>query len=198
TWEDVNDEAPLAERAGYPVRIVSGEQTNVKLTTPEDFDLAEAIVRRNNWPAAAGRAGTGYDSHRLVPGRPVMRGGIAIPSDRGGFGHSDADVVCHAIVDALLGAAGLGDIGRHFPDTDPRWKDSAGLDLLSRAFDLVAERGFEVGNVDTTVILESPRISAYVERMREAVGRALRVPPELVSIKGKTNEGLEAIGRGVG
>ena len=142
------------------------------------------------------RVGCGFDVHRLVEGRRLVLGGVVLPFERGLEGHSDADVLLHAICDAILGAIGQGDIGRHFPDTDPRWKDSAGLDLLSRAFDLVAERGFEVGNVDTTVILESPKISAHVERMREAVGRALRVPPELVSIKGKTNEGLDAIGRG--
>jgi 2-C-methyl-D-erythritol 4-phosphate cytidylyltransferase/2-C-methyl-D-erythritol 2,4-cyclodiphosphate synthase len=193
---DVTDEATLAERAGHPVRIVMGEPTNVKLTSPEDLTIAEAIARRNDSAPAAGRAGTGYDSHRLVSGRPLMLGGISIPSDKGGLGYSDADVVCHAIVDALLGATGLGDIGRHFPNTDPRWKGAPGLDLLSRAFALVDERGVEVGNVDATVILESPKIQAYVEQMREAVARAIGVDPAQVSIKGKTNEGLDAIGRG--
>src|SRR5207344_1858641 len=101
-----------------------------------------------------GRAGTGYDLHRLVPGRPLILGGVTIPSDRGALGHSDADVVCHAVTDAILGAAALGDIGRHFPDTDPRWKDANSLDLLRRVVQLAAEQGLMVGNVDVTVILQ--------------------------------------------
>jgi len=131
--------------------------------------VAEAIARgldtqsdvrnpQSALPARTGRAGTGYDLHRLVPGRPLVLGGVTIPSDRGALGHSDADVVCHAITDAILGAACLGDIGRHFPDADPRWKNASSLDLLKRAVALVAAERLEVGNVDVTVILERPKL----------------------------------------
>ena len=147
-------------------------------------------------PARTGRAGTGYDLHRLVAGRPLVLGGVTIPSDRGALGHSDADVVCHAVTDAILGGACLGDIGRHFPDSDPRWKDASSLDLLRRTVALAAEHGFEVGNVDVTVILEAPKIGGYVDAMRAAVAGAIGLDIARVSIKGKTNEGMDAIGRG--
>jgi len=147
-------------------------------------------------PARTGRAGTGYDLHRLVAGRPLVLGGVTIPSDRGALGHSDADVVCHAVTDAILGGACLGDIGRHFPDSDPQWKDASSVDLLRRAVALVAEEGLEVGNVDVTVVLEAPKIQGYVDAMRAAVAGAIGLDVARVSIKGKTNEGMDAIGRG--
>jgi len=131
-----------------------------------------------------------------VAGRPLILGGVTIPAERGALGHSDADVVCHAITDAVLGASGLGDIGRHFPDSDPRWKDANSIDLLRRAVSLVAEHGFEIGNVDVTVILEAPKIRDHVEAMRASVAAALGIVRERVSIKGKTNEGMDAVGRG--
>jgi 2-C-methyl-D-erythritol 4-phosphate cytidylyltransferase / 2-C-methyl-D-erythritol 2,4-cyclodiphosphate synthase len=194
---EATDEAALAERTGHHVRIVEGEPSNIKITTPEDVPSAELIARRGGQqPARTGRAGTGYDLHRLVPGRRLMIGGIEIPSDRGPLGHSDGDVVSHAVVDAMLGAVGLGDIGRHFPDNDPRWKDAAGLELLARAAALVRAHGFEVGNVDVTVVLESPRIKAFVDPMRAAVAGTLGIAVDRVSIKGKTNEGVDAVGRG--
>lgn len=194
---DATDEAALAERAGYSVRIVEGEQTNIKLTTPDDLAVANAIARSAaSRSLRTARAGTGYDLHRLVPGRPLVLGGVSIPSDLGALGHSDADVVCHAITDAVLGGAGLGDIGGHFPDSDPRWKDASSLDLLRRATALVAEGGYEVANVDVTVILERPKIREHVEAMRAAVAGAMGIDPRRVSVKGKTNEGIDAIGRG--
>jgi 2-C-methyl-D-erythritol 2,4-cyclodiphosphate synthase len=147
-------------------------------------------------PARTGRAGTGYDLHRLVEGRPLIIGGVTIPSARGALGHSDADVVCHAITDAVLGAAGLGDIGTHFPDTDPAWKGASSLDLLSRAVALVRAQGLDVGNVDVTVILEAPKIKPHIAAMREAVAQAIGIAVDRVSIKGKTNEGVDAVGRG--
>ena len=120
----------------------------------------------------------------------------AVAAPAGALGHSDADVVCHAVTDAILGAVGLGDIGRHFPDSDPRWRDASSLDLLARAVAMVTDRGYEVGNLDVTVILEAPKIRDYVDAMRVSVARALGVDPSRVSIKGKTNEGVDAIGRG--
>jgi len=193
---DATDEAMLAERAGHHVHLVEGDSRNIKITTPEDITVAEAILQRGARPASTGRAGTGYDLHRLVEGRALILGGITIPSERGALGHSDADVVCHALTDALLGAACLGDIGRHFPDTDGRWKDASSLDLLRRAVAMVAEQGLQVGNVDVTVILERPKISNHVEAVRAAVADALGVDVGRVSIKGKTNEGVDAVGRG--
>ena len=197
TGADATDEAMLAERAGHHVRLVDGDSRNIKITTAEDLAIAEAIARSSGErPARTGRAGTGYDLHRLVEGRPLILGGITIPSDRGALGHSDADVVCHAVTDAVLGAASLGDIGRHFPDSDPRWKGASSLDLLQRAVAILAEQGLQVGNVDVTVILERPKISGHVEAMRTAVAGALGIDVARVSIKGKTNEGVDAVGRG--
>jgi len=199
--DDATDEAALAERAGHQVRLVTGEASNIKITTPDDLVLAEAIAQAGKHdaiavPVGTGRAGMGYDLHRLVAGRPLILGGVTIPSDVGALGHSDADVVCHAITDAILGAAGHGDIGRHFPDADPRWKDAPSLDLLARAAQMVAAQGFEVGNVDVTVLLERPKIRDHVDAMRQAVATALGIDAARVSIKGKTNEGVDAIGRG--
>jgi 2-C-methyl-D-erythritol 4-phosphate cytidylyltransferase/2-C-methyl-D-erythritol 2,4-cyclodiphosphate synthase len=190
---EATDEAALAERAGFQVHIVEGEPGNVKITTEDDLQAAR---QRTSGRARTGRAGTGYDLHRLVGGRPLLLAGVAIPSERGALGHSDADVVCHAATDAILGAAGLGDIGRHFPDTDARWKDASSLVLLEHAAALVREAGFEVGNLDVTVILERPKIKDYVDQMRERLGAAVGIEASRVSVKGKTNEGMDAVGRG--
>lgn len=121
---------------------------------------------------------------------------MTIPSDRGALGHSDADVVCHAVTDAILGAAALGDIGAHFPDSDPRWQDADSIELLRQVVALVAARGLMVGNVDVTVILETPKIRGHVEVMRASVAAAIGIAVDRVSIKGKTNEGVDAVGRG--
>jgi 2-C-methyl-D-erythritol 4-phosphate cytidylyltransferase/2-C-methyl-D-erythritol 2,4-cyclodiphosphate synthase len=189
---DATDEAELAERAGHLVRLVEGEATNIKITTRDDIAVANAIAG----PARTGRAGIGYDLHRLVAGRPLILGGVTIPFDRGLQGHSDADAVCHAIADAILGAVGEGDIGRHFPDSDPAWRGASSLDLLRRAAEIVGGAGMAVGNVDATVIAERPKIGPFVDEMRANIARALGVAPDRVSIKGKTNEGLGEIGRG--
>jgi len=194
---DATDEAALAERAGHPVRIVEGDATNIKITTNADLAVADAIVRQTSAkPARTGRAGTGYDLHRLVEGRPLIIAGVTVPSDRGALGHSDADVACHAVTDAILGAAGLDDIGAHFPDTDPRWKDASSLDLLARTVALVAAEGYEIGNVDVTIVLQAPKIKPHIAAMRDAMAGALGVDSARVSVKGKTNEGVDAVGRG--
>jgi len=192
---DATDEAALAERAGHPVRIVAGEASNIKVTTPEDLVIAEAIGRGGK-AARTGRAGMGYDLHRFVEGRPLILGGVTIPFDRGLAGHSDADAVCHAVTDAILGAAGAGDIGRHFSDTDPRWKGASSVDLLRRAVEMVHAEGLAVGNVDATVILERPKLAPHIDQMRANLAAVLGVSIDRVSIKGKTNEGLGEIGRG--
>jgi 2-C-methyl-D-erythritol 4-phosphate cytidylyltransferase/2-C-methyl-D-erythritol 2,4-cyclodiphosphate synthase len=197
---EATDEAVLAEQAGYQVRLVEGEASNIKITTPEDVSLAEAIAAtRDGRPASDShlmRIGTGYDLHRLVEGRPLVLGGVTVPADRGALGHSDADVVCHTVTDALLGAASLGDIGAHFPDSDPRWKGASSLDLLARAAALLAPRGLAIANVDVTIVLERPTLRPHIEAMRQAIAGRLDVDLSCVSIKAKTNEGVDAVGRG--
>ena len=190
---EATDEAALAEQAGHRVRLVEGEAHNLKITTEDDLVLARVLSGEG---AGAMRAGHGYDLHRLVEGRPLVLAGVRIPSDRGPIGHSDGDVICHAVVDALLGAAAAGDIGQQFPDTDPRWKDAPGLDLLARAAAVITDAGFTVENVDVVVILERPRIRPHVETIRAAIAGVLGVGPGRISVKGKTNEGVDAIGRG--
>jgi 2-C-methyl-D-erythritol 4-phosphate cytidylyltransferase/2-C-methyl-D-erythritol 2,4-cyclodiphosphate synthase len=193
--EDATDEATLVERAGHRVQLVEGEASNIKITTPEDLELADAIARSLK-PARTGRAGIGYDLHRLVEGRPLILGGVAIPFEKGLWGHSDADAICHALTDAILGAAGAGDIGAHFPDTDARWSGASSLMLLEKTAAIVGAQGLEVGNVDVTVVAERPKLAPYIETMRANIAGALGIAVGLVSIKGKTNEGVDAIGRG--
>ena len=193
---DATDEAALAERAGHVVRVVEGDPDNWKVTTARDLDAAMARTRRGGQARAASRVGVGYDLHRLVERRPLVLGGVTVPADRGALGHSDADVVCHAATDAILGAACLGDIGRHFPDTSPEWKDASSLDLLGRAAMMVRQQGLGIRNLDVTVLLERPKIAMFLERIREGVADALAIPVTCVSVKGKTNEGVDAIGRG--
>ena len=191
---DVTDEATLVERAGYPVRLVPGEAQNVKITTVDDWNVARAAA--GGTAPALTRIGTGYDLHRLVEGRPLVLAGVSIPAPKGSLGHSDADVVCHSLTDAILGAAALGDIGGHFPDSDDRWRGAAGLDLLARAVQLVHEAGFVVVNVDAVVILERPKLAPYLPDICTNLARTLGIERLAVSVKGKTNEGLGEIGRG--
>jgi len=190
---DVTDEAMLLERAGVPVRLVAGEPRNLKITTPEDLSMAEAMLA-GDVPAL--RVGTGYDLHRLVEGRPLILGGVTIPYDRGLLGHSDADVVCHAVTDAILGPTGLGDIGRLFPDTDPAYAGADSLVLLREAAAQVAAAGWRLVNVDVTIIAQRPKLAPHVDAMRRTVAAALGVDPAVVTLKGKTNEGVDATGAG--
>ncbi len=189
------DEAMLVERAGIPVHIVEGEASNIKVTTPADLSSARAQVGRG-WAAAIIRIGTGYDLHRLVPGRPLVLAGVRIPFELGLDGHSDADIVCHAVTDAILGAAASGDIGQHFPDTDPRFKDADSVDLLRRAVAIVRAASFAVSNVDVTVIAERPKLQPHVAAMRASLATALEIDIGAVSVKAKTNERVGEIGRG--
>jgi len=142
------------------------------------------------------RIGIGYDIHRLVEGRRLILGGVEIPFEKGLLGHSDSDVLTHAICDALLGAAALGDIGSHFPDTDPQFRGAASLDLLSKVAELISERGLTISNVDAIIIAERPKLAPHIQPMRERLADILGVELNRVSIKAKTNEGLDAIGRG--
>jgi 2-C-methyl-D-erythritol 2,4-cyclodiphosphate synthase len=144
------------------------------------------------------RVGLGYDSHRFADGRRLVLGGVEIAHERGLDGHSDADAVAHAITDALLGATGLGDIGRHFPPDDEQWRDANSIELLRRVAQLAAEHNYQVVNVDVTIVCEAPRISTHADAMRERLAGALVIAPSAVSVKGKTNEGMGWIGAGEG
>jgi 2-C-methyl-D-erythritol 2,4-cyclodiphosphate synthase len=143
-----------------------------------------------------GRIGIGYDIHRLVEGRKLILAGVEIPFEKGLLGHSDSDVLTHAICDALLGAAALGDIGAHFPDTDERYRGAASLDLLARVVELITERGYRVANVDAVVMAERPMLRAHIAAMRERLAAVLQVDIDSVSVKAKTSEGLGSVGRG--
>jgi 2-C-methyl-D-erythritol 2,4-cyclodiphosphate synthase len=142
--------------------------------------------------------GFGYDVHRLVPGRPLVLGGVSIPHEKGLDGHSDADVLLHAVMDALLGAAGLGDIGTHFPETDPTFQGADSLALLRRVVQLLRREGLQAGNVDTTLLAEQPRIAPHVEQMRANIAGALGIAARRVSVKATTNEQMGFVGRGEG
>jgi 2-C-methyl-D-erythritol 2,4-cyclodiphosphate synthase len=143
------------------------------------------------------RVGFGYDSHRFAEGRKLILGGVEIPFERGLAGHSDADVLCHAIIDAILGALGLGDIGSHFPDTDPKWRDAVSVELLKYTVEMAKLNGYVVSWVDSTVIAERPKLAGYMGMMKSALSRA-GISPGRISIKAKTNEGMGFTGRGEG
>jgi 2-C-methyl-D-erythritol 2,4-cyclodiphosphate synthase len=144
------------------------------------------------------RSGIGYDSHRLAAGRRLVIGGVELPSERGLDGHSDADVLTHAVIDALLGAAGLGDIGEHFPDSDERWRDADSIALLEVVVRMVGEQGLEVVNVDCTLVMEAPKLSPHRQAIRERIAQALALDPALVNVKASTGEGIGFVGRGEG
>jgi 2-C-methyl-D-erythritol 4-phosphate cytidylyltransferase/2-C-methyl-D-erythritol 2,4-cyclodiphosphate synthase len=192
---DATDEAMLAEQAGHTVRVVDGDPRNLKITTPDDLAMAEHFAGS----AAHGptlRIGNGYDLHRLVPGRPLILGGARIPFEKGLEAHSDGDAICHAVTDAVLGAAGAGDIGRQFPDTDPALKNADSIELLRRAVAIVRAAGYGIVNVDIVVIAQQPKLAPHVEAIRSNLSGALGCDPSQVSVKGKTNEGVDSMGAG--
>lgn len=181
------------------MRLVEGEATNIKITTPEDLNVSRALIGSRDLGSGIGsvtRVGIGYDLHRLEAGRRLVIGGVQIPYDVGLVGHSDADVLCHAVTDAILGAAAAGDIGQHFPDSDPRWKDADSIVLLRGAVEIVRAAGYEVTNVDAVVIAERPKLLPHVATMRANLAQAIGIDVASVSVKGKTNEGVDALGRG--
>jgi len=188
---EVTDEAMLVERLGVPVHVVDGDPRNIKVTTAEDLSAARSAQIETMM-----RIGTGYDLHTLVEGRPLILAGVTIDFAKGLSGHSDADIVCHAVTDAILGAAAAGDIGRMFPDTDAAWKDADSIALLRGAVARVHELGYRVANVDVTVIAQKPKLLPYLDAMRGNLAAALGVSPSAVSVKGKTNEGVDSMGRG--
>lgn len=143
------------------------------------------------------RIGFGYDSHRLVAGRKLIIGGVEVPFEKGLIGHSDADVLCHAITDAIIGALGLGDIGKHFPDSDPKWKNAVSIELLKYIVELAVMNGYALSWVDTTIIIEQPKISPFIDAMKDSLSKT-GILPGKINIKAKTNEGMGFIGRGEG
>lgn len=143
------------------------------------------------------RIGIGYDSHRLTEDRKLILGGVEIPFKKGLIGHSDADVLCHAIIDSIIGALGLGDIGKHFPDTDNRWKDASSIELLSKTVELTKKNGFEISWIDTIVIIEKPKLTPFIDKMKNSISKT-GIPLNSINIKAKTNEGMGFIGNGEG
>ncbi len=187
------DDASLLIASGKEVIAVAGDPRNSKVTTAADFRAAERSL------GDPPRSGIGYDSHRFDPDRPLILGGVTVPSEPGGLaGHSDADVLSHALIDALLGAAALGDIGRHFPDTDPAHAGADSLILLAKVGDLLAERGLAAAQVDAIIIAEHPKLAPYIEAMRVKLAAVLGLDQDRVSVKATSNEGMGAIGRGEG
>ena len=216
------DDASLVERLGLPVRIVEGSYENIKITTPVDLVVAESLLskRQNtisthnlgktgeeqsfgNTPTTTKsrldlRVGHGYDIHRFTTGRKLFLGGVEFENEEGLAGHSDADVMLHAVADALLGAIGAGDIGKLFPDTDPTYKDIRSTILLAHVGELLESRGWQIGNIDITLIAQRPRIAQHTNLMSSAIAEALKISPQQINIKATTAEGLGAVGQGLG
>ncbi len=187
------DEAGLLEALGHEVRLVSGDRRNLKITTMEDLALAESLLGPRET-----RSGQGLDVHRLVAGRPLVLGGVKIDFELGLLGHSDADVLTHAVMDALLAAAGLGDIGRHFPDRDPAFKDADSLILLDRVRRMLAQEGWRPVSVSVTLMAERPKIAHHAPAMAANLARVLGIAPQAVNVAATTSEGLGFTGRGEG
>ena len=186
------DDAALAEASGHEVYLVPGSADNLKLTTPEDLRMAERFF------TPGFRIGSGYDAHRLTEDRRLILCGVEIPYEQGLLGHSDADAALHALADALLGAAALGDIGRHFPDSDPAYKGISSLILLEKTVRLIGEAGFRPVNADVTIVAQAPKLAPYIPEMRENAARALGLPVSQVSVKATTTERMGFEGRGEG
>jgi 2-C-methyl-D-erythritol 4-phosphate cytidylyltransferase/2-C-methyl-D-erythritol 2,4-cyclodiphosphate synthase len=193
----VTDDASLVEALGRKVKLVMGAYDNIKITTPEDIIIAEAILRKKELTYMP-RVGMGFDVHRLVVNRPLVLGGAIVPFDKGCEGHSDADVLVHAIIDSLLGAAGAGDCGRHFPDTDYRYKDISSLILLKQTGQIIRNAGFSIENIDAVVVAQAPQLINHIPLMEENIASTLGIEKALINVKAKTTEGLGYCGRGEG
>ena len=192
------DDAQLFERTGRQVRITQGSEANLKITTPADIPAAEAALCIEKTEEKTMRIGHGYDVHRLVPERKLILGGVEIPYEKGLLGHSDADVLLHAIMDAMLGALALGDIGGHFPDNDPAYKGADSRVLLREVNRLIREAGYRPGNIDATVAAQAPKLKPHIPAMREKIATDLSIPVSAVSVKATTEEGLGFTGSGEG
>ena len=187
--QEATDDAALVEAMGYPVWCVEGEENNFKVTYPQDLEKVRTMLEGSI------KVGIGYDVHPLVKGRKLVLGGIEIPNEKGLQGHSDADVLCHAVVDALLGAAGLNDIGVHFPDSDPRYKGISSLEFLRDTAHFLQEEGWLIAHIDATLVLERPKIAPFRDKMKEKMAKALGISPSNINIKATTTEGLGFTGR---
>ena len=187
---DYTDDAQLLDAVGIRPHLTLGGYENIKLTTRDDIALAKAYLGGGKM-----RIGHGYDVHKLVSGRKLILGGVEIPHEKGLLGHSDADVLTHAIMDAILGAAALGDIGKLFPDTDPKYSGADSIELLKRVSALVSEKGYEIANIDATVIAQAPKLAPHIFEMRKNIASAIGADVENVSIKATTEEGLGFSGR---
>jgi 2-C-methyl-D-erythritol 4-phosphate cytidylyltransferase/2-C-methyl-D-erythritol 2,4-cyclodiphosphate synthase len=194
----VTDEAGAIEATGLQPKLVTGDATNLKITWPEDLARAQALLSARGASAAAGglRIGEGWDVHALVAGRPLVLGGVTIPHTHGLLAHSDGDALLHAITDALLGAAALGDIGRHFPDTDAAFKGADSVQLLAEAAARVRATGFAIVNVDATIVAQAPKLAPHIDAMCERIAGALAVPRGAVNVKAKTAEQMGPVGEG--
>lgn len=176
------DDAVLVERTGHPVHMVLGDYGNIKITTKEDMPMECRI-------------GTGFDVHKFEEGRKLILGGVEVPYEMGLLGHSDADVLVHAIMDALLGAAALGDIGKHFPDTDPQYKGISSLKLLEHVGELLEKKGYAIGNIDSTIIAQAPKLLPFINNMQKNVAETLKISHNKVNVKATTTEKLGFTGR---
>lgn len=183
----VTDDCSLFELAGLPVTLTAGDYANLKITTKEDLQKEKTM-----------RIGHGYDVHRLVEDRKLILGGVEVPYEKGLLGHSDADVLLHAVMDAVLGAAALGDIGQHFPDTDPAYKGADSLALTREVAKIIAAHGYKVGNIDATILCQSPKLAPHIPAMRQNIADAFGLPLDAVSVKATTEEHLGFTGEGLG
>ncbi len=191
-WQ-ATDDAGLAEAAGYPVYVLPGNFNNIKITRQEDIDMANAIL--GNFKL---RVGFGFDVHQLIAGRDLVLGGVKIPFAKGCLAHSDGDVLIHALMDALLGAAGMTDIGTHFPPSDEKYRNISSLILLGKVYDLLCRDNWQPGNIDCTIALEKPYIASYIPAMKIKISKALQFDQDLINIKATTAESLGPVGRGEG
>lgn len=194
--KDATDESQLVEAAGTRVRLVPSTPENLKVTTPEDLVLAETLLRRQSAPLRSFRTGFGYDIHRLAPGRTLYLGGLRLDHPKGFVGHSDGDAVLHAVCDALLGAAGAGELGQYFPPGDPETKAIRSPVMARKVLALLAEKGAAIEHVDVTIIAEQPKLRPLYGRLRESIAAAIGVSAGRVNVKSKSKEGLGETGRG--
>lgn len=185
--DTVTDDCSLVEQAGHAVELTPGDYENYKITTPEDLRGEKKM-----------RIGHGYDVHQLVEGRKLIMGGVEIPFEKGLLGHSDADVLAHAVMDALLGAAALGDIGKHFPDTDPAYAGADSLQLMAHVARILKENGYRVENIDATILCQKPKLAPYIEQMRANMAEVLHIDISQLSVKATTEEHLGFTGQGLG
>ncbi|MBC8529980.1 2-C-methyl-D-erythritol 4-phosphate cytidylyltransferase [Christensenellaceae bacterium NSJ-44] len=195
---NATDDAALLEEMGQMVYLSKGDEENIKLTTPQDMALARQILRRRQGARPGPRIGTGFDVHALVQGRALILGGVNIPYEKGLLGHSDADVLTHAVMDALLGAAALGDIGKLFPDNDPAYAGADSIALLEQVAARVRQAGYAIGNVDATIVAQAPKCAPHIGRMRENLARAMGIGLGQVGLKATTTEHMGFEGRGEG